>query len=123
MEVDLLAVVGDGVSLGAPVSPPGDEVAVLVVAAEEGVEVVVGVGLDGLAAAPVLGGGLRFEIQLAQRGVMEAVGQVAVGVERPWAHGRQDVLARLRQPRGGQLLPQELAGLQVVRNAPGQGPR
>ena len=50
VEIDLLAVVGDGVPLIAAVAALRDEVAVLVVAAEKGVEVVVDVGLDGLTA-------------------------------------------------------------------------
>jgi hypothetical protein len=45
VERDLLAVVGDGVAFLFGVAPLGDEVAVLPVAAEEGIEVIVDGGL------------------------------------------------------------------------------
>jgi len=48
VEEDLLAVVGHGVGLGGPVAAAGDEVAVLVVAGEEVVQVVEDLGLAGL---------------------------------------------------------------------------
>jgi hypothetical protein len=41
VEDDFLTVVGDGVGFVSPVAPLGDEVAVFVVAGEEGVEVII----------------------------------------------------------------------------------
>ena len=82
VQVDLLAVVGDGVPLAAPVAPLGDKVSVLVVPAEESVQVVIDVGLDGAVAAPSRGDGraLGFQVGLANVAVRES-DKVAVGVD------------------------------------------
>ena len=120
VQVDLLAVVGDGVPLIAPVPPPGDEVSVLVVAAEEGVQAVVDVGLDGLAAAPRPRGGLGCQVLLAHGGTMKAVVQLAVGVDLVSAEGGHHVLTGFFQVVGGLGLPGKLAAVQLPRYAHGQ---
>jgi hypothetical protein len=58
VEIDLLAVVGDGVLLPLGVPAFGDEIAVLVVMAEKGIQVVEDACLNGFAAA--CAGGLTF---------------------------------------------------------------
>ena len=71
MEINLLTVVWNGIALIASVATLGDEIAVLVVAAEEGVEVVVDVGFDGGAAAAAVGGlGLGLQVALTERGIL-----------------------------------------------------
>ena len=65
VKIDLLSVVGNRVPLIAGVSSPRDEVAVLVVSAEEGVQVIVDVDLDGLPATSRLRSFLGFQIPQA----------------------------------------------------------
>ncbi|MDZ7816699.1 MAG: hypothetical protein U5N86_12135 [Planctomycetota bacterium] len=67
MEIDFFAVVGDGVFLALGIAALRDEVAVLVVAAEEGVQVVEDGGFKRLAAATTGGLVLQVEVLLAQR--------------------------------------------------------
>ena len=67
VQVDLFAVVGDGVALVAPVAALGDEIAVLVVAAEEGVQVVVDGRLGRVSAVRARGGGPCFQVALKYR--------------------------------------------------------
>ncbi len=107
VEIDFLAVVGDGVALFFGVAAFGDEVAILPVAAEKGVEVVVGGGFQRLAvfgrADAFLGGQILFS------GLCIAVlfGQVAIGAQRIVTQRFQHLLAsRFQVLRGLRLVCQ-----------------
>ena len=69
VQIHLLAVVGDGVALALRVAPLGDEVPVLIVAAEEGVQMVVDGRLYRFRAAAA--GPLRPLVLSSQRGVLK----------------------------------------------------
>lgn len=92
MEVHFLAVVGDGVFVGAAVAALGDEVAVLVVAGEEGVEVVVDGGFGVLGDEGVVEHRLGGEVGFAKGGIGEVVRQ-GVAVEGIGTEHSDQVLA------------------------------
>ena len=71
VEVDFLAIVGDSVALFPGVAPLGDEIAVLVVSAEEGIEVIVDGGFQGFAGLSVSGFGASFLVFPSNLGVLK----------------------------------------------------
>ena len=120
VQVHLLAVVGDGVPLIPAVPPPGDEVPVLVVPAEERVQVVVGIGFDSLPAPAGLCRRLGLQVVLAARSAGVPVIQVAVRVDRVSAEVLDDYLSRSLQVGHGLRLPGQVAGLKIGGYARGQ---
>jgi hypothetical protein len=120
VESHLLAVVGDGVAFFLGVTAPGDKVALLPVAAEEGVEVVVDVGFQRFASAAALGPGLCFQIFLADVGVAIGFDQVAIGVKGVIAQGFQHLFPRRFQGLCCLRLFSQCATLQFLRDGTGQ---
>lgn len=80
MKVDFLAVIGNGIPLGFGVAAPGDEVAVLVIAAEKSVEMVENGDFDRLTALFDATGCLltRVQILLADRSTVVIFVQIAL---------------------------------------------
>ena len=120
VQIDLFAVVGDGVSAGARVAALGYEVAVLPVAPEEVVEAVVDVRLDGVARAGAGGVGAGLQIAPSRRGTAKGVVEGAVGVYRIRAQRFDDVVSRrFERVMGGGLVAHR-AARQLRRHGIGQ---
>ena len=110
VQKDFLPVVGDGVGIAAAgVAALGDKVAVPVVAAEKGVEVVVDFGFYGGAAAAAGGVGLGGQVVLAGAGIMKLGVQLSRCVDGIF---RQSFM----HPAGGGLQP--LLGLGLPHQRP-----
>ena len=111
VQMHLLAVVGDGVALAAGVAALGDDVAVVVVAAEEAVQVLVEGGLRRADVRPVrhvpLLAALQAEVALAERRLVECLLEVAVAVERGPAKHLAYLLLHLAQLPGDHPLLQQ----------------
>ena len=106
VEVDLLAVVRDGVLLPSGVATLGEEVAVVVVAGEEGVDVVEDLGLQVFEVYGVARAGAELCVLLAERRLPKSLAQLPLRVYGVPAEGLLYALRRLPQLLG----PRGLAG-------------
>lgn len=109
-----------GVAFLFRVAPLGDKVAVLIVAAEESVEVIVDGGFERLVAFGRLGLRLRGQVLFACRGGAVGLGQVAVCVQRLFAQRFQHLLAGGFQVFGGLRLFRQRALPEFLGNRLGQ---
>ncbi len=112
VQVDLLAVVRDGVLPPPGVAHPGEEVAVVVVTGEEGVDVVEDRGLQVFEVHGAARPGAQVQVLFAERRLSEALVQFPVGVYRVLAEGFRDPIRGLPQLLGLGRLPRHRAALQ-----------
>jgi len=113
VEINLLAVVRDGVAFAFGVAALGDKVAVLIVTAEEGVQLVEDARFESLAAARACGFGFQGQILLTQRRGVVGCGQVPVGIEGVLSQRLADLRGNVLQFPGGLGLVGQRAALQL----------